>query len=266
MRTINKVKIFANDNLKSQNVVNELEKVLIKNDFELNSENYDLAIAVGGDGSFLRMIKQNNFNSDICYIGINAGTLGFAQEVNIEEIEDFVKEINNNDFKVEKVGVQQTNVETKESISRFFSLNEIVIRDKNLKTTKLNIKVNDIELEKLIGDGLLVSTSFGSTAYNLSFGGSIVYNELHTLQLTPVAPLNNKAYRSLINSVIVPEDKLITIIPDEDKNDIVITVDGENNVYNDVIKIDTFIYDKTVKIIRRKNYDFSKKINEKFLK
>ena len=91
--------------------------------------NYDLAIAVGGDGSFLRMVKQNNFNSDIYYIGINSGTLGFMQEVKITEIDKFIDELKNNKFKVEEIGIQETTIYHNNSSSKFYSLNEIVIRD-----------------------------------------------------------------------------------------------------------------------------------------
>ena len=59
----------------------------------------------------------------------------------------------------------------------------------------------------------MVSTTCGSTAHNLSYGGSIIFNTLPTLQITSMAPINSKAYRSLINSVIVPEGYEIIITP-----------------------------------------------------
>ena len=211
------------------------------------------------------MVKQTNFNSDILYVGINAGTLGFAQEVSIDDIDDFIIELKNNDYKVDSIGVQETKVITKNSDSNFYSLNEIVIRQKELNTFNGDIFIEDSLLEKFVGDGLLVSTSFGSTAYNLSFGGSIVYNTFHTLQITPVAPLNNKSYRNLLNSVILPENMKVTIVP-KNSNDILITIDGENNFYNDILKIETYVDEKRINCLRRKDYDFAKKINEKFLK
>ena len=120
-------------------------------------------------------------------------------------------------------------------------------------------------LENFVGDGLLIATSFGSTAYNLSHGGSIVYNTFHTLQITPIAPLNNKSYRNLLNSVILPENKKVTLVPRKGK-DILITIDGENKVYKDALEVQTYVNDKRIKCLRRKDYNFSKKINEKFLK
>ena len=264
-RKINSIKIFCNDNAKSLTLKNCLIEKLNENKFLIVEENPDLCIAIGGDGSFLRMVKNNNFKSDTIYVGINAGTLGFLQEIKIDDIENFIYKLNNNLYNIEEVGIQETLITTKTSNSLFYSLNEIVIRDYDLNTTKLNINVNNGKLEKFIGDGLLVSTSTGSTAYNLSFGGAIVANSLHTLQITPIAPLNSKSYRSLINSIIIPENVLITIIPDKISTNLLITIDGENNVYKNVLKIDTFVKDKRIKCLRLENYNFFEKINEKFL-
>ena len=71
MRKINKIKLFINDNEKSKIVAKDLELELKKYDFKIVSRNYDLAISIGGDGSFLRMVKDTKFNENIYYIGIN---------------------------------------------------------------------------------------------------------------------------------------------------------------------------------------------------
>ncbi len=261
---IKRVKLFSNDNENSKEIEKILKNELEKENFIICDKDYELAIAIGGDGSFLRMLKRSNFNSDIYYIGVNSGTLGFLQEIKPKDLNKFVEKLKNNNIKIEEIGIQETIIHSKNSSSLFYTLNEIVIRDKNLNTTKLNIRIDDFLLEKFIGDGILVSTSTGSTAYNLSYGGSIVYNTLHTLQITPIAPLNNKSYRSLLNSVVLPENKLVTIIP-ENKN-LLITVDGENKFFDDVNFIETSVKNKRIKCIRNIDYDFSTKINEKFLK
>ena len=250
MHNIKKFRLFVNDNDKSREVADIVNSKLCEAGFKSVKKDYDLAIAIGGDGSFLRMVKATNFNSNVLYIGINAGTLGFAQEVSIEEIDKFVDELKNNKFKVDNIGVQETKVITDDSDSYFFSLNEIVIRQKELNTVVLDVKIDDVFLETAVGDGLLISTSFGSTAYNLSFGGSIVYNTFHTLQITPIAPLNNKSYRSLLNSVILPENKVISLLPQRNR-DLLITIDGENKYYENVIKVETVVDKKRINCLRR---------------
>lgn len=267
-RLINKIKFFPNNNEKSEEIEKVLKEKLVSSKFEIvDDSKYDLAIAIGGDGSFLRMVKNNVFDSETYYVGINAGTLGFLQEISISDIDTFIERLNNNDFTIQTIGVQETKITTEDSnISRFFSLNEIVIRDKNLKTTKLNIEIDNELLEEYIGDGILISTSIGSTAYNLSFGGSIVYDDLHTLQITPIAPLNTKSYRDILNSIIIPENRTITIRPkSNESSNLLIIVDGENNFYNNVKEIATIVRNKKIKCIRMSNFSYAKKINEKFL-
>ena len=266
-RLINKIKLFPNDNDRSKEIEDILKTRLALADFEVvDDSKYDLAIAIGGDGSFLRMVKNNVFDSETYYVGVNTGTLGFLQEISIGDIDSFIERLNNNDFTVQTIGIQETKVTTRDgNISRFFSLNEIVIRNKNLKTTKLNIEIDKDLLERYVGDGILVSTSIGSTAYNLSFGGSIVYDDLHTLQITPIAPLNTKSYRDILNSIIIPENRIITIKPIGESDNLLVIVDGENNVYNDVEEITTFVRNKKIKCIRMTNFSFARKINEKFL-
>ena len=252
---IKKVKLFVNDNLKSNKVAREVKEKLEKNKFSIVDEGYDLAIAIGGDGSFLRMVKNANFNNKCCYVGINAGTLGFAQEVSALEIDQFIDTLKRGDFKVEDIGVCDVVIKTKKKEIRHCSMNEIVVRDEALNTAEFEVYVQDSLLEDFVGDGLLISTSFGSTAYNLSFGGSIVFNTFHTLQITPVAPLNSKVYKSLSNSLIIPDNMVIRLVPKRNNGNVIITIDGDNNFYEGVERIETVI-NKTVKVIRLKDYNF----------
>ena len=260
------VRLFVNDNETSKNVSKIVKEKLESANFQLVEDNYDLAIAIGGDGSFLRMIKSSNFNENCLYIGINAGTLGFAQEVNVEEIDKFILDLENNNYKIENIGIQEIEIKTPDTISKQLSLNEMVIRDLDLNTVNLKVLVEGMLLEDFVGDGLLLATSFGSTAYNLSFGGSIVYNTFHTLQLTPIAPLNNKSYRNLLNSIILPDNKEVVIKPFNRTKNLLITVDGDNNFYKNVDYVSSKVSGREIQILRMKEYNFIKKINDKFLK
>lgn len=263
---IKRIKIFANKNDKSLSLKDEVANKLIENDFEIVDNNFDLGIAIGGDGSFLRMIKDNNFDSDTYYIGINAGTLGFAQEVEINDIEEFINDLKKDQFLVEEIGIQESTIYNENNkMDEFYSLNEIVVREKTLNTLKLDVYIDNYLLENFAGDGILVATSFGTTAYNLSFGGSIIYNTFHALELTTIAPLNNKTYKTISNSIVLPQNKNITLLPTKTDN-LIVTVDGVNKVYDNVIKIETIMKDKTIKCLRNKDYNFIKKINEKFIK
>ncbi len=95
MKKVKSFKTFRNNNEKSIYTEQIVKEKMIANGFVYNDKKYDLAIAIGGDASFLRMVKNNSFNSKILYVGINAGTLGFAQEVSIDDIDDFIEKLKN---------------------------------------------------------------------------------------------------------------------------------------------------------------------------
>ena len=227
---IKRARLFINDNEESIRISKTIEKELLENNFIIDNKNYDLGIAIGGDGAFLRMVKEASFNSNIYYIGI-----------------------------------QETIINSDNKSSRFYSLNEIVIRDKKLKVLKSDIKIDNDLLEKFMGDGIIIATSHGSTAHNLSYGGSIVYNTFTSLQITPMGPINSKVYRTLFNSVIIPSNLEISIIPIDGYRSLIVTIDGENNVYNNVDSIITKIENKSIKCLRLSHYNFPEKINEKLL-
>ena len=265
MNNIKKIKIFVNDNEKSKNIYKKLVDKLLQNGFLLDDNSFDLAIAVGGDGTFLRMVKECHFNSEIYYVGVHTGTFGFAQDINILEIDSFIDSLKKNSINFEDIGIGEVNFYNGGELIHYNFLNEIVLRDKELNTLKLDTYVDNSLLENYVGDGILVATSFGSTAYNLSFGGSIIYHNFHTLQITPIAPLNNKSYRSLMNSVVIPSSKCITFFPIQDSKNLLLSIDGDNYCYNDIEKINVFIHNN-IKVIRKMDYNFISKINDKFLK
>ena len=110
IKKLNTVKLFVNQNVKAKRIAKIVEKAMKKSGFLIVDEHYDLAIAIGGDGSFLRMVRNNNFDSNIYYLGINAGTLGFLQEGKLDCIEELVSSLKNGDFHFSEIGVQKTEV------------------------------------------------------------------------------------------------------------------------------------------------------------
>ncbi len=262
---IKRVKLFVNDNDLSKRVAKEVEEELNKYGLEVVNENFDLGISIGGDGCFLRMVKSCNFNENIHYIGINSGTLGFLQEINIEDTKDFVRRLSIGDYKEENLSIQETTIVTNEKRYNYTSLNEIVVRSKYFNTLKIDVYVDDEFLEHFSGDGLLISTSTGSTAYNMSFGGSIVYNTLKTLSITPIAPLNNKFYKCLTNTVVIPDNKVIRLTPTQEHYNLFIMIDGENKEIDDVLKVETKVGTRHIKCLRMNDYHFIKIVNDKLL-
>ena len=262
MRSINKVKLFSNNTENSKTIEKELIKLLNEYNFEI-SDDFELGIAIGGDGAFLQMVKQTNFNSNPYYIGINTGTLGFLQEIKPDKIEEFIKSLNENNYKFDEIGVLETLITTENENKKYYSLNELVIRDLFLNVFKSEIYVDKVKLENFAGDGLLIATSVGSSAYNMSLNGALVYNTLHTIQINPISPLNTSAYRNLLNPIILPQESLVEIIPQ--KRNVAIMCDGEIKKIEDVSKIECSVKDKKLKFLRMKEYEFINIVNEKFI-
>ena len=263
MRKFNRVKIYKNNSLKTQKVAKDLIQELKENQYDVGDDFCDLAISIGGDGTFLRMVHESMFDDAICYVGIHTGSLGFLQEIDIDLCPDFVTKLNQNEFREETKGIQETKIITKNGEYYFKSLNEIVIRDVNLKTFEGDIKIDDELLETFAGDGLLISTTTGSTAYNTSLGGSIIHKSIECLIMMPMAPLKNKSYHSLANSLVIPKKTSIFIYP---KNtSILITVDGETCRLDDVQCIETFMGDQVIRCLKTNSSSFIQIVHQKLL-
>ena len=121
------------------------------------------------------------------------------------------------------------------------------IRDSSY-SVHLDISIGGMSIERFSGDGILVATSAGSTAYNYSLGGSIVDPRLKLLQVTPIAPMNTTAYRSFTSSILLPSDLSLGVIPEHNDDMIFIVNDGTETEYSNVKKIDVMISETYVPV------------------
>lgn len=234
------INIISNNDYDSKLTCQLLTQELKKKGFAVSKKYNDKAklnICVGGDGAFLRSIHNHNF-SQIPYVGINTGHLGFFQEILPENISDFIDDYINARYFVEEIFLVEAKICTKTDCINLLGINEIVIKGVESKVVHLEVYIEDNHLEKFSGDGIIISTPAGSTAYNYSSGGCIVYPTLKTLQLTPLSPISSKAYRSLFNSAIIPGDMIIKIKPEYlYENSILIINDGVQNKYDDINEV-----------------------------
>ena len=249
------INIISNYNLESKKTTELLAKKLKNKGFYISDKfdkNAELNICVGGDGAFLRAVHKHSFTS-IPFVGINTGHLGFFQEILPENIDLFIDKYINEDYVIEKIFLVHADISTKNREFQLFGVNEIVVKGIKSKVVHLEIFIDGNHLENFCGDGMIISTPVGSTAYNFSSGGSIIYPSLNTLQMTPLSPISSKAFRSLPNSAIIPGDLKITIKPEyRYENSILVIVDGVEYKYDNITKIDFTIPDKT---ISRLNFD-----------
>ncbi|MDD2446771.1 MAG: NAD(+)/NADH kinase [Tissierellia bacterium] len=225
----------------------------------------ELNICIGGDGSFLRAIHRNKFPT-IPFVGINTGHLGFFQEIAPANIEEFVKKYVNNEYSVEEILLLNTVVHTKNKYFTLTSINEIVIKGTKSKVVHLSMYIDGNHLQKISGDGVIVSTPAGSTAYNFSSGGSIVYPSINCLQVSPLSPISSKAFRSLPTSIIVPGDLNISIKPEfRYKNSILVVNDGMEYKYDDIVDISFTMSNKKIYRLKFSKDSYWENFINKFL-
>lgn len=249
------INIISNKNYKSKKTSELLSQKLKDKGFYVPSKynsNAELNICVGGDGAFLRAVHRNRFPK-IPFVGINTGHLGFFQEILPENIDEFIYKYIKKDYFTEEIFLVDAEIKTKSKDFFLTAVNEIVIKNLKSKVVHLDILLDGNHLERFSGDGVIISTPVGSTAYNFSSGGSIVHPSLKTLQLTPLSPISSKAFRSLPNSTVVPGDIVISVKPEfRYTNSILLICDGMEFKYTNIQSINLKMAEK---ILYRLNFD-----------
>lgn len=262
------INIVSNNKPLSLETARILKYKLEKNNFivpDVFDYNAELIICVGGDGSFLRTVHKYKF-PDIPIIGVNTGHLGFFQELSPHELDEFIYKYSKGDYIIDKINPIEGIICTRNSCIEIMGINEIVIKADKSTTIHLNLSLDESFLEKFSGDGILISTPTGSTAYNYSLGGSIVDPRLNLMQITPMAPINTTAYRSFTSSIVVPKYSTIKIHPEYIyENSILIVSDGMEYKYNGIAEIQVKLSELEIKLLRLKEYNFWSKVKEKFL-
>lgn len=262
------ITLFTNDTNYSHETKLTLTKKLVDRGYTVTGEYTDeaeLIICIGGDGSFLKAVHSYNFPK-IPIIGINTGHLGFFQEISPEGLDRFIKNYEAKQYSIQELSTVMATVTAASGHQHnHIGLNEIVIKGRHSYSVHLYISIGGKPIEKFSGDGIIVATSAGSTAYNYSLGGSIVDPRLNLMQVTPIAPMNTTAYRSFTSSILIPSELTLEIVPEQEENRIFIVNDGIETGYADVKEIKMEVSDISVQLLRFKDYDFWNKVKTKFL-
>lgn len=225
-----RIDLIANRKPQSQRVLYELKDRLKKSHFILNDKNPDIVISIGGDGMLLSAFHKYEDQLDkVRFVGVHTGHLGFYTDYRDFELDQLV-----NNLQLDagaKVSYPLLNVKIvleNGEVKTFRALNEASIRRTD-RTMVADVLINNVPFEQFRGDGLTVSTPTGSTAYNKSLGGAVLQPTIEALQLTEIASLNNRVYRTLGSSIIVPKKDRIEVIPT--RNDYH-TISVDNSIYS----------------------------------
>lgn len=229
-----KVALLASRNPKSEVVSKELWKRLREENFILTPKNPDIVISIGGDGMLLSAFhKYEKLIDRVRFVGIHTGHLGFYTDYRDFEVENLVENLKLDtgariSYPILNVKVKLTDG----SIVEMKALNETTIKRLS-KTMVADIIINNVPFERFRGDGISVSTPTGSTAYNKSLGGAVLHPTIEAMQIAEVASLNNRVYRTLGSSIVVPKKDKIVIEP-KHSDRYSIAVDNKTIIYDNI--------------------------------
>ena len=183
----------------------------------------DLIVVLGGDGTMISTARLIG-NREVLVLGINYGSLGYLTEFRIEEMFPALAQILDGNYDIDRR--EMLDVEHRrdgELLGKGRVLNDVVINKAVLaRIIEIEVSLNDLFVNNFRADGLIVATPTGSTAYNLSAGGPIVYPSMNAVVLTPICPftLTNRP-------IVVPDTAEINLRLMNESDGVVLTLDGQ---------------------------------------
>ena len=233
------------------------EVVELGDDFS-QAEGCDCLLSVGGDGTFLSASSMS-LKSGIPVMGVNFGRVGFLSE---NRPEDVVRALVSGDYKVENSAVLSASFEgnVPDEASSFwpYAFNEFTVHRTGAAMLGVEVDIDGVSLPTYWADGLIVSTSSGSTAYSLSAGGPIVLPESRVLIINPIAPHNLN-----IRPLIVPDTVAISIRVLSRDGKAVFTADTRSMEIGEDVLIKLNVAQFSLKRVRLKDSNFINALTEK---
>ena len=208
-------------------------KTIMRESIPIDTE---MIIVLGGDGTLLSVARQV-WNKSIPILGVNLGGLGFLTEITLDELYRVLEKVLQGDFEInEREVLNAAVIRRGDRIAEFTVLNDAVINKGALaRIIDLETTINGEYLSTFRSDGLIISTPTGSTAYNLSAGGPIVYPSLHTIIITPICP-----HTLTIRPIIIPDDVKIRASLKSRSEEVLLTLDGQLGFtleFEDVVEV-----------------------------
>ena len=188
---------------------------------DITHEEIDSIIVLGGDGTMIRAARQYARNK-VPVLGVNMGTVGFLSNIKVDELEPCLDRLMSRDYSLEERMMLEVSIYQGETlIHKIDSLNELSIKSKSARVLSLDVRIDGREHGLYRGDGIIVATPSGSTAYSLSCGGPITDPALEAFIVTPITSyLLNK------RPLVIAADKEIDLCPLH-CDEALISIDGQ---------------------------------------
>ena len=222
--------------------------------------NADLLFSIGGDGTILDTVPFV-LDSGMPVVGINMGRLGFLSSLSKNEIGQAVDSVLSGDYTVE----QRTLLELVSPQNVFgdvrYALNELnVIRNPEHSLLAIKVFVDDVYLNTYWGDGILLATPTGSTAYSLSAGGPIIAPNAKNFVITPIATHN-----LTVRPVVIPDDSVIRIQVEGREKQFVFSMDSRSCTLDTSVQLEVRKAGFCLNLVRMRNEDFFGTIRNKLM-
>jgi len=191
-------------------------------EFDLLCNKSDFLVSLGGDGTLLSLVRKS-YGSHKPVVGINAGTLGFLADVRISEVDAFLDNLLLGEYRIDDRMMIDGYIQTANGREKFHAFNDVVITRPSIShMVKIDASVDGEWFNSYRGDGLIISTPTGSTAYNLAAGGPVMYPLTQAFIMTPIA-----AHSLTQRPMVLPSN--FTIDFSSPKDTVIVMVDGQDN-------------------------------------
>ncbi|HYY56896.1 MAG TPA: NAD(+)/NADH kinase [Pyrinomonadaceae bacterium] len=186
-------------------------------------QSIDLMVVLGGDGTMIATARMMG-DAEVPVLGINYGSLGYLAEFKMEEMFPALEAILLGQYRLDpRVMLAAELFRGDEQLLHNRVLNDVVINKSALaRIIEIEANLNSQFVNSFRADGLIVSTPTGSTAYNLSAGGPVIYPSMNAVVITPICPftLSNRP-------IVVPDDALIELCLKTPDEEVALTLDGQ---------------------------------------
>lgn len=226
-------------------------------DFDIMCQSSDMLVTLGGDGTLISAVRRS-YKYKIPVLGVHAGKLGFLADFDIEELNDFIPRLKSGEFRIDKRAMLQASIRSKGEEKHVVAFNDIVLTRPSIsKMIHLETYVDGRSFNTYYGDGIIVSTPTGSTAYNLSCGGPVVFPLTQVFAVTPISP------HSLTQRPVVLPGQYVIEVKTPDKSALVV-VDGQDMYeFGEEDTITINLAKESARLIHRQEFNYFEVLKEK---
>lgn len=226
-------------------------------DFDILCQTSDVLVTLGGDGTLISVARRS-FAHEIPILGIYAGNLGFLADIDMDELDSFVSNFVKGNYRVDERSILEASFIQNDKEVTTYAFNDIVLtRHSVLNMIHVETLVDSKAFNTYYGDGVIVSTPTGSTAYNLSAGGPVLFPQTNVFSLTPICP-HSLTQRPVVFpgqfsiEMKTPKEKALVIIDGQDRHEL-----------ETAQSIHIKLADKKVKLIHREDFNYFSVLKEK---